>query len=145
MREIVARLTSVLTVVMVLALAHLFAVRHNPAPAALAAPPVATPVAPAAAPAPAADPGIAHGRQVYADQRCASCHAIGGSGNPRNPLDGVGARLSRAELLDWVTGTGTATDQLAPAVARRKARYRDLPVNDMNALIAYLASLTANG
>jgi mono/diheme cytochrome c family protein len=139
MREIIARLICVLTVVVVLALAHGFAARHNPQGAR----PIGKPeeVATAAGVTVSA-PDIVRGREVYAGQGCASCHAIAGSGNPRNPLDGVGARRSRAELLEWITGTGAAADQLSPAVVRRKERYRELSPRDSNALIAYLAGLT---
>ena len=140
MREIIARLICVLTVVVVLGLAHVFAARHNPRG-------TVTIVKPAEAAAPGATaPGTGgtRGREVYREQGCASCHAIAGSGNPRNPLDGVGARRSRAELLEWITGTGAASDQLSPAVVRRKERYRELSPSDSSALIAYLAGLTTN-
>lgn len=136
MREIIARLLCFLAVVLVLALAHLFAARHNPpdatAPQRAAAEIVKAPILPAE---------TSRGRQVYAEQGCSSCHAIAGAGNPRNPLDGVGTRRTRAELFEWVTGTGGAADQLSPSVVRRKQRYRDLSQEDLNALVAYLTSL----
>jgi mono/diheme cytochrome c family protein len=137
MREIVARLICALTVIVVLALAHVFAARHNPRSAVPATPPE-----PAEVRGPVPAPEIVRGRGVYAEQGCSSCHSIAGSGNPRNPLDGVGARRTRAELFEWVTGTGAVADQLSPAVVRRKERYRDLSPNDLNAVVAYLASLT---
>jgi mono/diheme cytochrome c family protein len=139
MREIIARTVCVLTVIVVLVLAHLFAARHNPriaVPARLPEPPGETRVA-----GPSAE--IVRGRVVYAEQGCASCHVIAGAGNPRNPLDGVGTRRTRAELLEWITGTGSAADQLSPAVVRRKERYRNVSQDDMNALMAYLANLTS--
>ena len=37
-------------------------------------------------------------------QACARCHSIAGKGNPRRPLDGVGARRNAAELRDWNIG-----------------------------------------
>ena len=136
MREIVARSICILTVVIVLALAHVFAAKHN-----------SPERAPAQRKTPTMNAGpvieFTRGREVYAEQGCASCHAIAGAGNPRNPLDGVGARRARAELLEWITGTGSAADQLSPAVVRRKERYRNLSQDDMNALMAYLANLTS--
>ena len=39
---------------------------------------------------------IAAGRRVYQQQTCARYHSIAGEGNPRNSLDGVGARRTRA-------------------------------------------------
>ena len=146
MREIIARLVCFLTVAVVLALAHVFAARHNLPRAAVTAAPVITNARPPAIdtspPVVTPPPEIDRGHDVYGEQGCASCHAVAGAGNPRNPLDGVGARRTRAELFEWVTGTGVAADQLSPAVVRRKARYRELSQADLDALIAYLASLT---
>jgi mono/diheme cytochrome c family protein len=136
MREVIARLICIFTVVVVLALAHVFAARHNPVKADTKPLPSS-----GAASAPIPAPAIERGRQVYAEQGCSSCHAIAGVGNPRNPLDGVGGRRNHAELIEWVTGAGSTVDQLAPAVLRRKQRYRDLPQESMNDLVAYLGSL----
>ena len=33
---------------------------------------------------------IEAGRKIYQQQGCGLCHSIAGQGNPRNPLDGVG-------------------------------------------------------
>lgn len=90
----------------------------------------------AAWPAGAADESvIARGKQVYAEQRCRACHAIGGEGNRRHPLDGVGARLDAAALRTWIV----APQEMDPAV--RKPSYATLPAADVDALVAYLASL----
>ena len=139
MREIIARTVCVLTVIVVLVLAHLFAARHNPRIAVPARLP--EPLGETGVPGPTSN--IVRGRDVYAEQGCASCHAIAGAGNPRNPLDDVGARRTRAELFEWITGTGSAADQLSPAVVRRKERYRTLSQDDMNALMDCLANLTS--
>ena len=55
-----------------------------------------------AAPAAAQDAKVARGAQVYADQKCALCHAIGDKGNKKGPLDDVASRLSAADLRAWV-------------------------------------------
>lgn len=156
MRELIARLICFATVALVLALAHVFAARHNPArvtprpgEVATLAPPlldVGTPTPLPAQPAKPAVPPvsaavIARGRQVYAERGCASCHAIGGAGNPRHALDGVGARLSPEELAEWVTGTGRAAKELPASIVRRKERYREIPADDFNAVVGYLGSL----
>jgi mono/diheme cytochrome c family protein len=135
MREIIARVVCLLTVVVVVALAHLFAQRHNPQGSARA---TTTPTA-----EPVRSPDAVRGREVYNAQGCSSCHAIAGVGNPRNPLDDVGSHRTAAELREWITGTGTATDQLSPAVVRRKQRYQELSEAELQALVAFLASLTA--
>lgn len=139
MREILARIVCLLTVALVLVLAHVFAAKHNPGTSVMVSAPAATPSQPAT---PAPPPEVVRGRELYVDQGCASCHSISGAGNPRNPLDGVGARRSRVELREWITGTGAATEQLAPAVARRKQRYTSLPPGELEALVAYVATLT---
>ena len=43
------------------------------------------------------------GRQVYAHQKCATCHQIAKKGNSRFPLDGVASRLSAEDLRRWIT------------------------------------------
>ena len=135
MREIVAWVVCLVTVAVVVALAHLFAERHNPSVSGQAA------AAPVVEPVLASD--AVRGREVYNAQGCSSCHAIAGVGNPRNPLDDVGARRPLVELRDWITGTRSAIEQLSPAVVRRKQRYQELPDAELKALKAYLASLTA--
>ena len=112
MREIIARVVCLLTVAVVMALAHVFAQRHNPRGSA----PV--PVAPAAESVRSSD--AVRGREVSTAQGCSSCHAIAGVGNPRNPLDGVGSRrynqsLSEARaraVIDVLHAGGVARDRL---------------------------------
>lgn len=83
---------------------------------------------------------MARGRQVYTEQGCTTCHAVGGVGNPRSALDRAGSRWDAAELRDWITGTGVAADMLSPAIVKRKERYAALPATDLNALVAYLST-----
>jgi|SRR6476660_4828836 len=84
----------------------------------------------------------AHGAKVYADQKCSVCHAIGGKGNAKGALDDVGSKLSAAEIHEWIVDPAAAT---AKAKATRKppmpAKYKTLPKADVDALVAYLASL----
>lgn len=134
MRERIALLICWLTVVLVVGLSWLFAVRHNPVVAS--APPAAPAVAAPSRPAPADEAGA----RVFREQGCASCHALGGAGNPRHALDGVGARLSREELRAWTTGTGVTAEKLSPMVLRRKQRYQELPDAELSALLDYLAA-----
>ena len=35
-------------------------------------------------------------------QKCSVCHAVAGKGNKANPLDGVGAKLSAADIRAWI-------------------------------------------
>lgn len=84
----------------------------------------------------------AKGAKVYADQKCATCHSIAGKGNAKGALDDVGSKLSAAEIREWIVDPAAAT---AKAKATRKpampAKYASLPKADVDALVAYLASL----
>jgi mono/diheme cytochrome c family protein len=155
MRERLAVVVIALTLVLLVGLAGVFGVRHNPdestepapphasadAPSAPAAPSVAPAnVAPPPSPPPAPASAVLRGAEVYREQRCATCHALAGAGNPRYPLDGVGARHDAEALRDWIVGTGAAAGALAGPVLRRKTAYRSLPAEDLAALVDYLAA-----
>ena len=70
----------------------------------------------------------AKGQQVFADQKCAFCHAIAGKGNAKGPLDAVGSKLSADEIRGATAvlrkldrnGDGTLTmDEIFPAMPGR--------------------------
>ncbi len=88
----------------------------------------------------AQDATIAKGQQVYADQKCGLCHSIGDKGNKKGPLDGVGSKLSAADIRLWMTDAKAMT---AKTKATRKPDMKSytLPKEDLDALIAYLQSL----
>lgn len=69
------------------------------------------------------------------------CHSVAGTGNPRYPLDGVGARRKLEEIRNWIVGTGEIKSQLAGGPFRMKQKYRALPREDLDALVAYMQSL----
>jgi mono/diheme cytochrome c family protein len=95
-----------------------------------------------AAVASAAAQDAAHGEKVYAAQKCSVCHAIAGKGNAKGALDGVGGKMSAADLREWIVDPVAMT---AKAKATRKppmpAKYKALPKEDLDGLVAYLASL----
>jgi mono/diheme cytochrome c family protein len=82
------------------------------------------------------------GQEVYTAQKCQVCHAIAGKGSKTNPLDGVGAKLSADDIRQWITHP---TEMTAKAKSTKKppmpAKYASLPAADLDALVAYLASL----
>jgi mono/diheme cytochrome c family protein len=82
------------------------------------------------------------GQEVYTAQKCQLCHAIAGKGNKANPLDGVGAKLSADDIRQWITHPVEAAKK---ANSTKKppmpAKYASLPKADLDALVAYLASL----
>ncbi len=45
---------------------------------------------------------VEKGKAVYAAQKCSVCHGIAGAGNKNNPLDGVGTKLSAADIRAWI-------------------------------------------
>jgi mono/diheme cytochrome c family protein len=96
----------------------------------------------AMSPARIAAQDAAAGAKVYADQKCSVCHSIAGKGNSKGPLDGVGARLSAADIREWIVDPVAMT---AKHAATRKpamlAKYGSLPKADLDALVAYLAAL----
>ena len=160
MREIIARLVALFTLCVVIVLSLLFAWAHNPPqesqrgkPAKASAPALVreTPRPPVSIrhESPVRKPAvetvtpeeIERGRAVYEQQKCATCHSIAGVGNPRNPLDGVGAKWSASEMVAWITGTGSAADVLPAGIAKRKQRYRSIPADELTALVAYLLTL----
>lgn len=93
-------------------------------------------------PTAALDPAVvARGRAVYEELACARCHSIGDRGNPRAPLDGVGARHPPDELRARVTGTGRIRAELPGSAQRAKDGFGRLPGEDLDALVTYLSSL----
>ena len=85
---------------------------------------------------------VKKGEAVYTAQKCSLCHAIAGKGGKANPLDGVGAKLSADDIRQWITHP---TEAAAKAKSTKKppmpAKYGSLPAADLDALVAYLASL----
>jgi mono/diheme cytochrome c family protein len=82
------------------------------------------------------------GKTVYAAQKCSMCHSIAGAGNKTNPLDGVGKKLSTADIHAWIT---TPKEMEKKTKSTKKPpmpdRYGKLPKADLDALVAYMASL----
>ena len=90
----------------------------------------------------AQDDAVKKGQQVYAAQKCSTCHAIAGKGGKANPLDGVGAKLSADDTKQWI---------VEPIAMAKKAgstkkppmpkKYDKLPAADIDAMVAYMQSL----
>jgi mono/diheme cytochrome c family protein len=93
-----------------------------------------------AAVATAQDAKVTKGAEVYTVQKCALCHSIGDKGNKKGPLDGVGTKLKPAEIREWMTD---AKGMTAKTKATRKPDMKSyaLPADDLDAIVAYLASL----
>jgi mono/diheme cytochrome c family protein len=130
-RKARARWLAGATTAAVVAFAILFAGLRNLGGEA-AAPPAAKPSAAATTPAGAARPVP----PAFERLRCSGCHSIGGIGNPGSPLDGIGARMSAAEIRDWTLATGPARQEISARTAQRKSQAADDP--ELQALIDYL-------
>ena len=92
--------------------------------------------------APAAAQDAAKGEQIYVAQKCAMCHQIAGKGNKLSPLDGIGTKMSEADLREWIV------DPVAAAAKHKSTKkplmprtYAKLPPADVDALVAYMLSL----
>jgi len=85
---------------------------------------------------------VKKGQEVYTAQKCSMCHSIAGKGGKANPLDGVGAKLSAADIKSWIV---TPVEAAAKAKSTKKppmpAKYGKLPAADIDAMVAYMLSL----
>jgi mono/diheme cytochrome c family protein len=89
----------------------------------------------------AQSPEIERGKKVYAAERCQVCHSIGGTGNKRGPLDGVGSKLTTEQIRQWLVN---AAEMAAKTKSDRKPvmkSYPHLSKEDLDGVVAYLASL----
>lgn len=88
------------------------------------------------------DDAVKKGEQVYAAQKCQTCHSIAGKGKKQNPLDGVGKKLSADEIKAWIV---TPVEMTKKSGSTKKPpmpnRYSKLPAADIDALVAYMVSL----
>jgi mono/diheme cytochrome c family protein len=82
------------------------------------------------------------GMKVYADQKCSMCHSVAGKGNAKGSLDDVGSKLSADDIHQWIVDPAAMTaKQKADRKPPMPAKYKTLPKDDVDALVAYLSSL----
>lgn len=84
----------------------------------------------------------AKGEKVYVAQKCATCHSIGGKGNQKGTLDGVGTKLSADEIRMWITSAPEMTAKTKAARKPAMKAYANIPKDELEALVMYLQSLT---
>lgn len=87
---------------------------------------------------------IERGTKVYVDQKCSVCHAIGGKGNAKGPLDSVGLRLSADEVREWMIHPAEMTKKTKAERKPLMPAYPKLNKEDLDALVAYMLSLKKN-
>jgi mono/diheme cytochrome c family protein len=85
---------------------------------------------------------VKSGQALYNAQKCSVCHSIAGKGSKASPLDGVGTKLSAADIREWIVNP---TEMTAKTKSTKKppmvAKYNKLSAADLDALVAYMQSL----
>ncbi len=84
---------------------------------------------------------IERGMKVYADQKCSLCHAVAGKGNAKGALDGVGSKLQPDVIREWIVSPAEMTKKTGAARKPAMRAYPSLAKDDLDAVVAYLASL----
>ena len=84
---------------------------------------------------------VEKGQQVYAAQKCSVCHSVDGKGNAKGPLEGVGSNLSADEIRQWIVNPAEMTKKTKAERKPPMRAYPNLPKEDLDALVAYMASL----
>lgn len=88
---------------------------------------------------------IDKGIKVYADQKCAMCHAIDGKGNAKGVLDGVGLKLTADEVREWMVNPAAMTKKTNATRKPLMPAYPKLSKDDLDAVVAYMMSLKKKG
>lgn len=86
-------------------------------------------------------PAVEHGMKVFADQKCSLCHSVAGKGNPKGPLEEGLAKLSAAEIREWLVNPQAMRDKTGADRKPAMKAFASLPKDDLDALTAYLLSL----
>jgi len=85
---------------------------------------------------------VQKGEALYGAQKCMTCHAIAGKGNKNNPLDKVGAKLSAADIREWIVNPAEmAKKSKSTGKPPMPAKYSKLAPAEIDALVAYMQSL----
>jgi mono/diheme cytochrome c family protein len=85
---------------------------------------------------------VKKGEEVYAAQKCSTCHSIAGKGGKQSPLDGVGTKLSADDIRQWIVDpVAMAKKSNSTKKPPMPKKYDTLPAADLDALVAYMHSL----
>lgn len=85
------------------------------------------------------------GKKLYDSEKCATCHTIAGKGGSMTklyPLDGVGTKMSAADIRKWMTAPAEMEAKLEkkPTLKMSSKKYA-LKDQDIEALVAYMLTL----
>jgi mono/diheme cytochrome c family protein len=84
---------------------------------------------------------IEKGMKVYETQKCSLCHSVAGKGNAKGSLDGVGTKLTEADIRLWMTDPKTMSTKTKATRTPPMKAYSSLAKEDMDAVVAYMVSL----
>ena len=88
---------------------------------------------------------VADGQKAYDVHKCNTCHTVKGQGSKAaSALDGVGAKLSAADIKGWLTNTAAMEAKLKTKPKVPMSMYmkgQKLTDADVDALVAYMSSL----
>jgi mono/diheme cytochrome c family protein len=90
-----------------------------------------------------AEDKAARGKQLFGEQKCRMCHSLGGAGNPKGvALDEVGSKDSPEVLKMWLTSPKEMAQKAGSTRKPPMPSFAKLPPPDIDALVAYLSTLT---
>lgn len=82
------------------------------------------------------------GEEVYTAQKCSTCHSIAGKGGKTSPLDGIGGKMSAADIKEWIVDPPAAIKKHnSTKKPPMPNRYSKLPAGDVDSLVAYIQTL----
>jgi mono/diheme cytochrome c family protein len=85
---------------------------------------------------------IEQGQQLYGTHKCSMCHAVAGKGNKAGTLDDVGSRLSDEDIRQWLINPRAMEAKTKATRKPLMPSYQKLTKDELEALVAYLKSLT---
>ena len=85
--------------------------------------------------------GAEKGQQLYASNKCQTCHSIAGKGNAKGELDCVGTKLSAEEIRQWLINPREMTGKTNATRKPPMPPYAKLAKEDIESLVGYLQTL----
>jgi mono/diheme cytochrome c family protein len=86
------------------------------------------------------------GKHLYEEQKCRMCHNLGGVGNLKGAaLDEVGSKHTPDVLKMWLTQPKEMAQKAGSTRKPPMQSFAKLPPPDIDALVAYLSTLTKAG
>jgi mono/diheme cytochrome c family protein len=87
------------------------------------------------------------GKKLYATYKCEKCHQIDGRGSKKGPLDGIGAKLTAADIKKWMTNPADMEAKLEKKPKGTDAmsyalKTKNIEPGEVDAIVAYIQTLT---